>query len=71
MIMKRGQLKHINHIYFRQLKKYIRLITEDFNAEKLHLFRVVYKKLRAFFRMVSIASGTKKPIRMTGKLKQA
>lgn len=69
--MKRAQLKHITHIYYRRLKKYIRLIPGDFNTEDLHRFRVVYKKLRALLRMLSQGKQTKQQIRISGKLKQA
>jgi CHAD domain-containing protein len=51
--MTRDQVNHISTNQYRKLKKHIKKIAEDFDMESIHQFRVEYKKLRAFFRMLS------------------
>lgn len=47
------QITKITNAHYRKLNKHLKKITEDFDAEAIHQFRVEYKKLRAFLRMIS------------------
>jgi CHAD domain-containing protein len=51
--MNREQVKQISDSRYRKLIKYGKKIAEHFDVEDIHQFRVEYKKLRAFFRMLS------------------
>jgi CHAD domain-containing protein len=68
--MSRKQLKHIIRNHFNKLKKYSRKIPGDFDLETMHQFRVEYKKLRAFFRLLSQAREINKEIKISKKLKK-
>jgi CHAD domain-containing protein len=68
--MNRKQLKHIVRDHFKKLKKYSRNITADFDPEAIHQFRVEYKKLRAFFRLLSRTPEIRKEIKVFKKLKK-
>lgn len=50
--MNRQQIKYTITKHYRQLKKYAKKIAKDFDEEDIHQFRITYKKLRAFLRMV-------------------
>lgn len=66
--MNRKHLKHIIKSHFKKIKKYSRRIPDDFDLETIHKFRVEYKKLRAFFRLVNESTGRSK-IKIQKKLK--
>ena len=68
--MNQGQIKHITNNHYRKLKKHIKIVTEDFNVEAIHQFRVEYKKLRAFLRMISQQHETAGKIKISKKLKK-
>ncbi len=51
--MNQEQIKHITNNHYRKLKKQIKKVAETFDVEAIHQFRVEYKKLRAFLRMIS------------------
>ena len=51
--MNQEQIKHITNNHYRKLKKHIKTVAEDFDVEAIHQFRVAYKKLWAFLRMIS------------------
>lgn len=68
--MNREQLEHIINNHFKKLKKHSRNIPGDFDLEAIHQFRVEYKKLRAFFRLLSQAPEIKKEIKIAKKLKK-
>ena len=68
--MKQEQIKHITNNHYRKLNKYIKKISEDFNVEAIHQFRVEYKKLRAFLRMISQQHDTAGEIKISKKLKK-
>jgi CHAD domain-containing protein len=65
--MNKQQITHIAGAFFRRLKKYGNNAAENFNAESIHRFRVEYKKLRAFLRMISQESNRKIKISKTLK----
>jgi CHAD domain-containing protein len=69
--MNKGEIKNITDNYYRKLKKHSKTVVESFDAEAIHLFRVEYKKLRAFLRMLSQGEDTTGEIRILKKLKRA
>ena len=66
--MTREEIKNIVNKYFRKLKKQYKSIDPEFDVEAIHDFRVVYKKLRAFFRL--IPDGKAEEVKVPGKLKK-
>ncbi len=69
--MDKQHLVHISDAFYRRLKKYSNNTTENFDAEPIHKFRVEYKKLRAFFRMLSQPEDIAQKIKIPKPLKQA
>ena len=69
--MNQGQIKHITNNHYRKLKKHIKKVSEDFDVEAIHQFRVEYKKLRAFLRMISQQHETAGEIKVSKKLKKS
>lgn len=61
-------IRHIIHVFFRRLKKLNHQVKKRFAKKPIHLFRVQYKKLRAFLRLLSLETGT--PIKLPRKLKK-
>ena len=68
--MNQEQIKHITNNHYRKLKKHIKKVSEDFDVEAIHQFRVEYKKLRAFLRMISQQHETAGEIKISKKLKK-
>ncbi len=67
--MDKKQIKHITNEHYRKLKKYFNRIGPGFDSEAIHQFRVEYKKLRAFLRMLS-HPGKAGKIKIPRKLKR-
>ncbi len=67
--MKKGRVQYLAGRSYKKLGEYSRAMALDFDKEAIHDFRVEYKKLRAFFRLVNERSGRKK-IKITKKLKE-
>lgn len=68
--MKKEVLKHISDSHYRKIQKQLDGITKDMDGEKVHQLRVEYKKIRAFFRMLSSSERVKEVIKVSKKLKQ-
>ena len=68
--MDQEKIKHITNNHYRKLKKHIKKISEDFDMEAIHQFRIAYKKLRAFLRMISQDHETAGEIKVSKKLKR-
>ena len=51
--MNQEQIKHITNNHYRKLQKYFKHIILEYDTETIHQFRLTYKKLRAFLRMLS------------------
>ncbi|HWH63303.1 MAG TPA: CHAD domain-containing protein [Ginsengibacter sp.] len=68
--MNHYQIKNITNRHYRNLKKHFRKIKKHFDAEAIHEFRVEYKKLRAFLRLISKVTGRKETAKISGKLKR-
>ena len=64
------QIKHIANNQYRKIKKHIKKIADDFDMETIHQFRVEYKKLRAFLRMLTAQEETGGEITVSKKLKK-
>ena len=69
--MNQEQIKHITNNHYRKLKKQIKTVNEDFDVEAIHQFRVEYKKLRAFLRMISQQKEMAGEIKISKKLKKS
>ena len=67
--MNQEQIKHITNNHYRKLQKYFKHIIPDYDTETIHQFRLTYKKLRAFLRMLSQQQDTSGEIKMSKKLK--
>ena len=52
--MNKKQIRHIVHSFYKKLKKRLTLISPGFDTEAIHQYRVQYKKLRAFLRLLSV-----------------
>ncbi len=51
--MKKSRVKHTAGIHYKKLGNYSREMALNFDKEAIHNFRVEYKKLRAFLRLVN------------------
>ena len=69
--MNQEQIKHITDTHYRKLNKHFKHILPGFDAEKIHQHRVEYKRLRAFFRMMSQEHETAGKITIAKNLKKA
>ncbi len=68
--MNKEQIKHITDIHYSKLKNYNKHILRWPDAEAIHQFRVEYKKLRAFLRMITLQHVTRGKIKIARKLKE-
>lgn len=68
--MNQEHLKNSTDTYYRNLKKQAGRIIRNNDAEAIHQFRVEYKKLRAFLRMLSEFGGAKEKIIIGRDLKK-
>ncbi len=66
--MTKKRITHITGTFYRKIKKYIKKITASFGSEDIHQFRVTYKKLRAFLRMISEQNGNAGELKIPKKL---
>jgi len=71
LLMNHALIKYITNNHYRKLNKHIKEVCEYFDVEAIHQFRVEYKKLRAFLRMISQELETTKKIGIYKKLKKA
>jgi CHAD domain-containing protein len=69
--MNHALIKHITNNHYRKINKHIKEVCEYFDVEAIHQFRVEYKKLRAFLRMISQELETAGKIKIYKKLKKA
>lgn len=67
--MKREKINHITHKQYRKVKKYCNSIAPGYDIETIHQFRVAYKKLRAFLRMIAEGEGQLSGTGISGNLK--
>ncbi len=68
--MNREQIKHITNNHYRNIKKHIKRIADDFDVEAIHAFRVEYKKLRAALRMIAQENEAAGELKISKKLKK-
>ncbi len=69
--MNREQINHISNRQHRRLQGQFKKAVEDFSVENIHQFRVAYKKLRSFLRMIAFVNKTTGEITISKKLKRA
>lgn len=67
--MTHTQIKHIATGHYSKLRKHLKKIIEYFDTETIHEFRVEYKKLRAFLRLLSFDKRKKEKIKISPELK--
>lgn len=68
--MNSRHIKHISSSLYKKLHQHINKIAVHFDTEDIHQFRITYKKLRAFFRMLSLQNNIEKAITPSKKLKK-
>lgn len=68
--MNSRHIKHISSSLYKKLQQHINKIAVHFDTEDIHQFRITYKKLRAFFRMLPKQNNTEKAIAIPKKLKK-
>ncbi|GAB2824354.1 CHAD domain-containing protein [Ferruginibacter profundus] len=68
--MKRKQVENIIYTHFKKLQVHFNSFALTCNAESIHLFRVEYKKLRAFLRLLAIQKKGSGKIKVSKKLKE-
>ncbi|MGN6294315.1 MAG: CHAD domain-containing protein [Chitinophagaceae bacterium] len=68
--MKKEELRHISTNHYKKIQKHLDGIVKDMDGEEIHQLRVEYKKMRAFFRMLSSTPRVKEEIKVSKKLKQ-
>ncbi len=66
--MDHQQIKNIIKRHFKKLKKRFKNATRHYDTEAIHQFRISYKKLRAFLRMMSSSNGAKE-VKLSRKIK--
>lgn len=69
--MNKAAIKQVTNHYYRSLKKYFKQIIPGLDVEKIHQFRIAYKKLRAFLRMLSQDQDNANPIKIAKNLKKS
>ena len=69
--MNKEQIKHITNNHYGKLKKHIKIFAVSLDVETIHQFRVEYKKLRAFLRMIAQNNETTGELKISKKLKKA
>jgi CHAD domain-containing protein len=67
--MKKKRLKNLTSRFYKTLEECSREVALDFNEEAVHDFRVAYKKMRAFFRLVNARYG-KRMMKVPKQLKE-
>ncbi len=67
--MNRKDIRHTILFYCKKLKKYSNKVADGPNAEMIHCFRVSYKKLRAFLRMLNSRKKGAEKLKLTRMLK--
>jgi CHAD domain-containing protein len=67
--MNKQAIQHIIKGHYKKIKKQLNNISAGFNPKDIHQFRVTYKKLRAFLRMLSLQNEIADKIRILKKIK--
>lgn len=70
LAINKEQIRNITDGYYNKMNKNIKKIEVDFDVEAIHQFRVSYKKVRAFLRMLSAHHETAGEIKISGHLKK-
>ena len=68
--MVKNQIKRTANKYFQQLNKSFKKLEKHFDADTIHGFRVAYKKLRAFLRMLAKQQGKSGELKISKELKK-
>ena len=55
--------------YFKNLQLYAVAVSNGYQEETIHQFRVAYKKYRTFIRLVSVSSNSEKGVKISKRLK--
>lgn len=68
--MNREQISNITNKHYGKLNEHIKKVAKEFDVEAIHKFRVEYKKLRAFLRMILQEFDTADKIKISKKFKK-
>ena len=68
--MRNSDQEYIIHYYFAKLARYAAQVKKDFSGKSIHLFRVDFKKLRAFLRLLSSATPAPGQLKFPHKFKK-
>ena len=69
-MLNQQEIEHIIHRYFKQFKKLFNKIEKHFAADDIHAFRVEFKKLRAFLRLLGLEIADAENLDMPRNLKE-
>jgi len=69
--MHRGQVHHISKRRYKKLQEQCKKVVKHCTIENIHQFRVEYKKMRSFLRMISHNKKAGKEIKIPEKIKKA
>ena len=69
-MLNQQEIEHIIHRYFKQFKKLFNKIEKHFAADDIHTFRVEFKKLRAFLRLLGMEIADAENLDMPRNLKE-
>lgn len=69
-MLNQQEIEHIIHRYFKHFKKLFNKIEKHFDAEDIHVFRVEFKKLRAFLRLLGMEIADAENLDMPRNLKE-
>ncbi|MEO8110685.1 MAG: CHAD domain-containing protein [Ginsengibacter sp.] len=69
--MTRCEIIHIVRSHYHTLTRYSAIIKKHFKPEDIHKFRVEYKKLRAFCRMISFNKPGRNKLKIEAKIKKS
>ena len=67
--MNKQVIQHIIKGHYKKIKKQLNNIPAAFNPKDIHQFRVTYKKLRAFLRMISMQNKTDDKLNISKSIK--
>lgn len=69
-MLNQQEIEHIIHRYFKKFKKLFNKIEKHFDADDIHEFRVEFKKLRAFLRLLGLEIADAENLDMPRNLKE-
>ncbi|MBS1567098.1 MAG: CHAD domain-containing protein [Bacteroidetes bacterium] len=68
--MQRYVTEHINQVFYTRLSVFACGLEAGYKKKLIHYFRVDIKKLRAFYRLLSLEAGTEEAVQLPRRLKK-